>query len=78
MLPPSNYIFLSKRFSAVNSAIGAIMAITAVVSSLIIEQHQQAWLLDPIVAYVFTVFFALYGVWLVLFNLNLDLGIGLC
>jgi hypothetical protein len=47
----------------INSAVGAVMAFTAVASDVIIEKHDDAWLMDPIVGYVFTIFFALYGVW---------------
>lgn len=50
----------------INSAVGAVMAFTAVASDVIIEKHDDAWLMDPIVGYVFTIFFALYGVWLML------------
>lgn len=50
---------------AINSAIGAVMAFTSVASDIIIDNHPSAWMLDPIVGYVFGIFFGLYGVWLV-------------
>ncbi len=40
------------------------MAFTSVACDIIIEQHPDAWMLDPIVGYVFGVFFGLYGIWL--------------